>query len=137
MEVFARRVNHPGTKPQPYLGPAVEQGEGILRNRVAKAIGKLVKLNTLDARLDKAVFETALAVQRIAQRNAPVDTGRLKGSLSPANVRKVGLFHYQVGTNVRYARMVEEGTRRHPIFPKNAKVLRFEVKDGRVEPRRK
>lgn len=131
--IFARRVNHPGTKAQPFLRPAWEKGQVILKDRVAQAIGKLVKLDTLFARLDVAVFQTALAVQRMAQQNAPVASGRLKGSLSQAAVRKVAELHYVVGTNVRYARMVEEGTKGHPIFPKTAKVLRFVVKGGRTK----
>ena len=53
----------------------------------------------------------ALAAQELrneAVQNAPVDSGRLRASIS---VQKVDEGHFRVGTNVTYAPMIEWGTR--------------------------
>ena len=53
-----------------------------------------------------------------AKEFAPVDTGRLRASLN-IQVKEGGL-HVQVGTNVRYAKPVEFGSRPH--FPPRAPI---------------
>ncbi len=53
----------------------------------------------------------ALAVQEIrneAVRNCPVDTGRLRASIT---VQKIGDGHYRCGTNVQYSAVIEFGGR--------------------------
>lgn len=59
----------------------------------------------------------ALVAQQIrtdAARACPVDTGRLRQSLT---VQKIGDGHYRVGTNVNYAAYVEFGTRFRAATP--------------------
>ncbi len=41
--VFARRVNHPGTQPKPYLKPALESSKNHIERIFQDAIGKLFK----------------------------------------------------------------------------------------------
>ena len=57
----------------------------------------------------------------MAGRNAPVRTGRLKGSIDN-NLRErrqnaQGIW-FNVGSKVKYALFMESGTRPHPILPK-------------------
>lgn len=62
-----------------------------------------------------AVTETTKAVTREAKFNAPVDTGRLKHSISNVVRKKpVGATGF-VGSNLSYAPHVEYGTRPHQI----------------------
>lgn len=54
-----------------------------------------------------------LLVQASAKRKAPVDTGRLRASITPeVQTRADGVVGI-VGSNVKYAPFVELGTRRH------------------------
>lgn len=54
-----------------------------------------------------------LLVQGAAKRKAPVDTGRLRASITPeVQTRADGVVGI-VGSNVKYAPFVELGTRRH------------------------
>jgi HK97 gp10 family phage protein len=60
-----------------------------------------------------AMRDAAMLVTRDAKRLAPVDTGRLRASITP-DVRKVSSgFEGVVGSNVVYAPYVETGTRPH------------------------
>lgn len=60
-----------------------------------------------------AIRDSTLLVLRGAKKNAPVDTGRLRASLTP-EVRSVGADVIGiVGTNVVYAPYMELGTRPH------------------------
>lgn len=56
----------------------------------------------------------AQQVRNEAVKNAPVDSGRLRQSIS---VQKMNEGAYRVGTNVEYALWVEFGTRRRPATP--------------------
>jgi HK97 gp10 family phage protein len=72
------------------------------------------------ARINAKFLESAAVIlQGAARRNAPIDNGRLKGSISREVKRDVAI----VGTNVEYAPHVEYGTRPHVITVKNARVL--------------
>lgn len=64
---------------------------------------------------------------------APVDTGRLRASIGPAQYRRTWTLRPQVtiSVGVNYAEMVHDGTRPHIIRPRNAQALRFMV-GGRV-----
>lgn len=59
---------------------------------------------------------------------APVDTGRLRAS---GKIVYSGFFGFRpkatIVFDVDYAQMVNDGTRPHPIRPKNAQALRFTV----------
>lgn len=64
---------------------------------------------------------------------APVDTGRLRAAIGPAQYRRTWTLRPQVtiSVGVSYAEMVHDGTRPHIIRPRNARALRFMV-GGRV-----
>jgi len=59
----------------------------------------------------------------------PVDTGRLRASIGPPVYSRTWTLRPQVtvGSDVEYARYVNDGTRRHFIRPKNGRFLRFTV----------
>jgi HK97 gp10 family phage protein len=61
--------------------------------------------------LDRALSRGAEATQRTAQSIVPVDTGRLRNSISTS---KVGDLAYDVYTDVEYAPYQEYGTRHQP-----------------------
>lgn len=69
-EVFAKKVEHPGTEPQPFLRSAAEETQRRMDEAVEGANS-----------LDEAVQQVAQLVERIAKRNAPVDTGTLRASI--------------------------------------------------------
>ncbi len=129
-QVFARFAQHPGTKAQPFLEPALEGANKLLTNVLGDTIRRIGVSNPsqLIRAMDRDVKSVATAVKRRAQQLVPVDKGRLKGSI---NVRKERTLSYTVGTNVEYAEFVEKGTTPHVIFPRNKKVLRFVVKGRR------
>jgi len=64
----------------------------------------------------QAMKTATLIVQRGAKINAPVDTGRLRSSITP-EIRTISAteVHGVVGSNLAYAPYVELGTRAH--FP--------------------
>lgn len=66
-------------------------------------------LGKLSTGLQKAV----LAVEREAKRDCPVDTGRLRSSITGRIEGSTGI----VGTNVEYAAFVEHGTGRGSAQP--------------------
>jgi len=55
-----------------------------------------------------AMRKATLLVQRAAKINAPVDTGRLRASITPEVSARGNLLQGIVGTNVVYAREVEQ-----------------------------
>lgn len=59
--------------------------------------------------------EAVLIVARDAKRNAPVDTGRLRASITPAVTRSGTYILGVVGSNVQYAPAVEYGTPPHHV----------------------
>lgn len=59
-----------------------------------------------------------LRVQNRARQLAPVDTGRLRSSITSSGLQRDSRGAYvEVGTNVFYAGFVEFGTRRMPAQP--------------------
>lgn len=59
-----------------------------------------------------------IRVQNLARRYCPVDTGRLRSSITTSNSKRDASGYYiEVGTNVRYAALVEFGTRRMRAQP--------------------
>lgn len=90
------------------------------------------KLNNVAARVENGINRglllSALLVAQRAQGNAPVDTGRLKRSITtstPYSTPKGKAIN--VGSNVAYAAAQEFGAEipPHTITPVNAKVLSF------------
>lgn len=72
-------------------------------------------------------------VESEAKRLCPVNSGRLRSSITADLRLDGGLPTMRVGTNVAYARYVHDGTgiygpRRTPIRPVRASILRFEVR---------
>lgn len=66
-----------------------------------------------------AMAEGALAIEGEAKRRCPVDTGRLRGSITTAaTIEDDGKVVARVGTNVEYAAAVEYGT---GVFAENGK----------------
>lgn len=66
-----------------------------------------------------AMAEGALAIEGEAKRRCPVDTGRLRDSITTAaSVEDDGKIVARVGTNVEYAAAVEYGT---GVFAENGK----------------
>lgn len=59
--------------------------------------------------LARALEEIGLAAEGYAKRLCPVDTGRLRNSIT--HVTRYGAKAVFIGTNVEYARFVEKGTR--------------------------
>src|SRR5262245_34610076 len=72
------------------------------------------------------LLRRGLRVESQAKRLCPVDTGRLRSSITTELVRSAGgVPIVRVGTNVDYAQAVHDGTRPHIIRPRRARVLRF------------
>jgi len=97
--VFAKRVQHPGTKPRPYLRPALE----IVMNRW-KNIGKITP-GWIIFRAKSNLAQLALEVLREARRIVPVKTGALKKSLRAEIDVRTG--EIAIGSPIHYAPYVE------------------------------
>lgn len=61
----------------------------------------------------QAMRQSTLLVSRSAKINAPVDTGRLRASITPSVTATADSVKGIVGSNVKYAPYVELGTRPH------------------------
>jgi len=96
---------------------------------ISASIKSVRKVDTTKAmaRINAKFLESASVIlQGAARRNTPVDTGRLRSSIS----RDVQKDEATVGTNVNYAQFVEYGTKRmkaqpfmRPAVDKNRKNL--------------
>ena len=89
----------------------------------------------------KDILMRSNKVRNKALRLAPVDQGRLRQSITVEVRAEGGTIVGRVGTNVKYAMWVHEGTGiyagRGYITPKNAKVLRWPVKNQSGQGRRR
>lgn len=66
--------------------------------------------------LEAAAEDIALRIEADAKRKAPVDSGRLQGSIaSEAERVSEAVVRAVIGSNVEYAPFVEMGTDPHPI----------------------
>jgi HK97 gp10 family phage protein len=75
-------------------------------------------LNGPSGPVAKELERTAISVERTAKRLCPVDTGRLRSSISHGLEKSpLGGLSAVVGTNVNYALPVEFGTRFTPPQP--------------------
>lgn len=77
---------------------------------VIKALENMVSDNELEMLVQKA----ALKVEAEAKKLCPVDTGRLRASIT---TQRLGPLTYGVGTGVEYAPYVEFGTRKMAAQP--------------------
>lgn len=78
------------------------------------------------------LYRRGLRIESRAKILCPVDTGRLRSSITTTQPRMVGRrLTVTVGTNVNYARYVHDGTRAHVVRAVRRKALRFTVA-GRV-----
>lgn len=66
--------------------------------------------------LKDAIKECAFAIERDAKKNCPVDTGRLRASIT-TDTTKIDDYEATVGTNIEYATHVEYGTRKQSAKP--------------------
>lgn len=89
------------------IGVSVRGGDKVAAN-ISKAAA------AIEAAAGDAVREAAMMVEREAKTTVPVDTGRLRGSIS--SEEKTPLL-FEVGTNVEYAGDVEFGTQRQHAQP--------------------
>jgi len=75
----------------------------------------------IEAKLEKNMLKACLLVERDAKKNAPVDTGRLRASITHELETEKDELIGIVGTNVVYAKYQEFGTYKmaaHPfLFP--------------------
>lgn len=82
------------------------------------------ELNRLASR---DVARVAREVEARAKQLAPVDTGRLRSSISARPRVTFRGPTVRVAADVNYATFVENGTKPHVIRPRRAKVLKFKV----------
>lgn len=71
--------------------------------------------DAIDRALVAALEEVGLVAEGYAKRACPVDTGRLRNSIT--HILDEGTRHVIIGTNVEYAPYVELGTRRQKKQP--------------------
>lgn len=71
--------------------------------------------NAIDRALVAALEEVGLVAEGYAKRACPVDTGRLRNSIT--HIVDEGTRHVIIGTNVEYAPYVELGTRHQEKQP--------------------
>jgi len=71
-----------------------------------------------NTRLKQAMYEAVLLLETEAKEKAPVDTGRLRGSITGVVLDLTGdLIEGRVGTNVEYAATVELGSSNQAAQP--------------------
>jgi len=126
--VFAK-VRRAATKAKPYLVPSGPVGlaAGLASFKRSIATLRTLAPSALERAAELAARTAAFAALDNARRKVPKATRTLYRSL---NVRQRGPVTYTVGTIVKYARFVEEGTRAGTrngpfIFPRNKKALAF------------
>lgn len=71
--------------------------------------------DAIDRALVAALEEVGIVAEGYAKRACPVDTGRLRNSIT--HILDEGTRHVIIGTNVEYAPYVELGTRRQKKQP--------------------
>lgn len=79
--------------------------------------------------LDRALDLTAQLLQANMVQQAPIDTGRLRGSIQFPE--KIASLKYQISINAKYWEALQFGTGPYTIKPKTKKALRFVV-NGQV-----
>lgn len=108
------------------VGGMREKGftRGTAKGLLASDISGLVEVrednreaiaDAIDRALVAALEEVGLVAEGYAKRACPVDTGRLRNSIT--HIVDEGTRHVIIGTNVEYAPYVELGTRRQKAQP--------------------
>lgn len=107
--------------------------------KISSDFGKKIKAATQDA-VARDMMRRGLRVEtaakvRISGHPKRVDTGRLRSSIKAKPIRFRGSPGSRIGTNVKYAPLVHNGTgiygpRGMRIRPKHKKFLRFVPKGG-------
>lgn len=93
------------------------------------------KLNGMDAKLEngikRSLILSGVLVAQRATKKSPIDTGRLKRSITHSMPKQTGKLAYQVdvGTNVEYAPFQEFGTK----FMKEQPYLRPALEESRED----
>jgi len=92
-----------------YTGTASGKAQGAamaekFKRKAKKAMGSIAE----------ALMDGGLSVEREAKINCPVDTGRLRASIT---TRQTSETLVEVGTNVEYAENVEYGTSKQRAQP--------------------
>lgn len=75
------------------------------------------QLKQLGLRTESAVLRLAIDTQNRARELAPVDTGRLRASITHIPGRDGSGYYVDVGSNVEYAPFIEFGTSKQPAQP--------------------
>jgi HK97 gp10 family phage protein len=100
-----------------------------------------MQLHSSNSGVMRDMLRRGLRVQARARRRAPANSGRLRGSIEVATVPRVvsGVSTYGVivGTNLKYARWVHDGTgiygpHRTPIRPTHSSQLVFKGRNGKM-----
>lgn len=89
------------------------------------ALRKFGLTRTGKERLEKKLLSVGLQIERAAKQNAPVDTGRLRSSITTETGDRFGLPVVRVGTNVEYAPAIEFGSEPYIIEPDEAEALQW------------
>lgn len=79
-----------------------------------KILKKFNNTATVEKDVSKLIKNTLHNIERDAKQKCPVDTGRLRGSIT-TNI--ISTYSGEVGTNVEYAEYVEYGTRYQSAQP--------------------
>ncbi len=79
-----------------------------------KILKKFNNTATVEKDVSKLIKNTLHNIERDAKKQCPVDTGRLRGSIT-TNI--ISTYSGEVGTNVEYAEYVEYGTRYQSAQP--------------------
>ena len=80
--------------------------------------------------LGQHLLRVAIRVEKRAKYMSPVDTGRLRSSITHALFREDGELVAHIGTNVEYALFVELGTSRMSAQPFLRPALAAEIAGG-------
>ena len=81
---------------------------------VEKILREFNKTETVEKDVSKLIKNTLHNIERDAKKSCPVDTGRLRGSIT-TNI--ISTYSGEVGTNVEYDGWVEYGTRYQSAQP--------------------
>lgn len=76
-------------------------------------------------KLKRKLQSVGFQIERAAKQKAPVDTGRLRSSITTEVSERQGLPVVKVGTNVEYAPALEFGSGPYVITPDDAEALQW------------
>ncbi len=75
------------------------------------------RLQEINQQIEKGMTKACVLVERDAKKNAPIDTGRLRNSITHRLETETGQIIGIVGTNVEYASFQEFGTSKMAAQP--------------------